>query len=190
MFRKVLSDKAKELRLKVPRGTSTTVLQEIVDNEFYKRVNLGMDASFEEQFDFFVEHAPNYTPRCAEDENILSRHLVPYDFRTGWLDRKFAHRLSAGVALYHLAVNATMGDVTEPQNLAKIKELCLLLEGRDYSQSHPSSAIETVTKLRQAKQMFLKGKLDAGFRDTARAFLASYFSQWELTLSDEAIDLL
>lgn len=193
MSRKALFNKAKELGLKLDCATCTTGhLIRTVDKEIYSRINLGMDASFEEQFDFFVQHAPNHTPgyENTAEENMLSRHLVPYNNKSHWLAREFAQRLYAGVALYHLSVDARMSSITEPEGLAKIKELCLLLEGRNYSQSHPTSAIETVTKLRQAKQMFLKGKLDGCFRDLARAFLAGYFGQWELTLSDEAVDLL
>jgi len=184
MSRRQLFNRAKELGLNVQWATSTTsTLNDLIDAEVHSRLNLGSDASFEEQFEFFL--------RGAASANIgISKYVVPYDYRSLQLNHRFSKRLSAGVAMYHMTVTTYLGDLTEPDQLAKIKELCLLMEGGHYCQSHPTSAIATVTKLREAKRMFLKSKLAGAFRDTARAFLASYFASWELALSDEAVDLL
>lgn len=190
MSRRQLFNRAKELGLNVQWATSTSsTLMTLINEELRARLKVDKHASFEEQFDSFCGILET---QIAAD---AARYIMPYDCKSSMLSRRFSKRLSAGVAMYHLTVSTVMGDLSEPAQLATIKEFCILLEGAKYHQSHPSSAIETVTKLREAKKMFLKSKsavlLQNGlFRNDARDFLTKYFNDWEFSLSDDEISLL
>lgn len=142
--------------------------------DFY---NLGMDASFEEQFDHLVNS------KSDKGELNLELIMTPIETTSYAYFFTFGHRLRAATSLYYLSVGTDLG-ITE-ERLSKIRELGVMLTGVYYHNSHPETPQETISKLREAKLMFIKARKGGAYGEACRDFLISYFYLWECSLTEE-----
>lgn len=147
-----------------------------------EKLDLGPDASFEEQFDHIVANGG------VEGGVDLEYLLMPWMFSTDDLPTGFRGRLTAATSLYHLT-EGLLQDVSE-KRIKRIRDLGTLLVGGHYYRWHTETPIEMVRKLREAKAIFLGPNRQCGpYGEESLNYLADYFCRWEIMLTEEEVKI-
>lgn len=170
MSRKQLYDEAKALGLPVQWNTSTVLtLTEALAGHLRSTLNLGFDASFEEQFDHLAARLPEL------DAFLHGR------FGTG--SYEFMKRVEMGLDYLRC--------VGSPATIESLREAAVLIVGPFYSRSHPLNPHDNVERLRKAKRAVLRATSDdaLGLAQAHRGFLMAHFSEWEMALTHDELDL-